>query len=144
MFQFIHKFISHIFSYDKEKKDNTIDLIIPDIGNEEKDIDNEEKDIDNEEKYKDNEIDFSIIKDAMFITAISEAYNAVFKVKGGYDYVKNKSSREPWMYNSNPIVTQIQDAMDTSHHSGASLALTFRQVEYIIKHGKDEWYKFNT
>jgi len=89
----------------------------------------------------DNDIDFSILKDKSSARDIRDAYYAVFEVEGAYEYIKNKSSDESWMFNGRIIVNEIYDKIDKDHHSGASLACTMRVVEYIIKYGKEAWYR---
>lgn len=93
---------------------------------------------------KDTTIDFSIVKDRYWAGVINDAYNAIFMVDGGYEFVKNKPYNESWMYNRNSIVEQIHSHIKTTTHSGASIALTLRQVEYIIKEGKEDWYKLHS
>ena len=48
------------------------------------------------------------------------------------------------MYNKNEMINKICNSLKYANiHSGASIALTMRAIEYIIKFGWNNWIKLN-
>lgn len=86
--------------------------------------------------------DFSFIKDGLEQLCYADAWKTVSANQEFIDFVKNKPSSEPWMFNTSPVALAITNKLEYKDwHSGASLALTLRQIEYIYKNGWEAWVK---
>ena len=86
--------------------------------------------------------DFSFVKSNMDRTFYEDAYSAITKTDGGWNFLKTNSSPngndfKTW---SHSILTNITDNMaQIGNHSGASFALTMRAMESIAKNGWSTW-----
>ncbi len=86
--------------------------------------------------------DFSFIDDKMSKTMVEDAYNAVSKTEGGWEFLKTyePESGKGFMFSSHEMLGRISSNMKMHDmHSGSSYAWTMRQVEYIAKKG---WSSF--
>jgi hypothetical protein len=84
--------------------------------------------------------DFSFIENGFIRDMYEDAWKTVHSNQEFIDYIKNKSSDEPWMIIENELANKICKSLKYANtHSGASMALTMRAMEDIIKFGWDEW-----
>ena len=84
------------------------------------------------------------------ITMFSDAYKAIDSVKGGWDFMKNDEPDEGgYMFGKSQnrkLREQIDDAIskaDSLGHSGASYAITMRNMQYIAKNGWTNFIHFH-
>jgi len=97
--------------------------------------------------YPQNMTDFSFIRDPYTRRLISNGYTAVnhLELMG---WLRNFCPRdsEGFMWSSHPNIKKICDKMeslpDAPGHSGSSFAITMRHLEYIAKHGIEEYKVF--
>lgn len=78
------------------------------------------------------------------VTMLADAYLAVTKVPGGWEYLARPGVPKggSFMFGpETPILTQINNAMSYQGHSGASYGMTMRVIEFIAKHGWDAYVK---
>jgi len=71
---------------------------------------------------------------------LENAYNAI-TVAEGWDFMKN-FSEESFMFSSSPMTGKIMNKMEELGylgHSGCSFGWTMRWMEFLAKHGKDEF-----
>ena len=84
--------------------------------------------------------DFHKIKDENSRFMLENAYQAI-SLAEGWDYMKN-FSEESFMFSDSPMTGKIMNKMEElgySGHSGFSFAWTMRNMEFLAKHGKDEF-----
>jgi len=78
------------------------------------------------------------------VTMLDDAYRAVSKVPGGWEYLARPDvpAGGSFMFGpETPILTAINDAMTFRGHSGGTYGLTMRQMEFIAKKGWAEYVK---
>ena len=71
-----------------------------------------------------------------------DAYKAVSKTEGGWDFLKNNhpSVDKGFMFWHNNVINQIVSNMETkSEHSGSSIAYVLHNMEYIATNGWESW-----
>jgi hypothetical protein len=94
-----------------------------------------------------NMTDFSFIRDPHTRHLISNGYTAVNQLEL-LGWLSNfcPRDREGFMWSSHPNIKKICDKMeslpDAPGHSGSSFAITMRHLEYIAKHGIEEYKVF--
>ena len=87
-----------------------------------------------------NDGDFSFIEYGFIRDIYEDAWNTVHSNQEFIDFIKNKPSDEPWMFNEHETADKIYKSLKyINTHSGASAALVMRAMEDIIKHGWNEW-----
>lgn len=72
------------------------------------------------------------------------AYTAISSVEGGWDFLKTYTPAHGFMYSiPPPKLQEINIAISKSYegHSGASYAITMRNMEYIAKNGCEAYCK---
>jgi len=86
--------------------------------------------------------DFLKIKDQHSRFMLENAYQAI-TVAEGWDFMKNFNDDENgFMFSNSPMVGKIMSKMEElgySGHSGCSFGWTMRNMEFLAKHGKDEF-----
>ena len=88
--------------------------------------------------------DFSFIDSDFVRKTYEDAWETIHSCNEYIDFIRNKSINEPWMYNKNEMINKICNSLKYANiHSGASIALTMRAIEYIIKFGWNNWIKLN-
>jgi hypothetical protein len=91
--------------------------------------------------------DFSFIRDPHTRQLVSNGYAAVNQLEL-LGWLKNFTPEDGngFMWSKNPNIRKISDKMeslpDPPGHSGATFAITMRHLEYIAKHGIDEYKVF--
>lgn len=78
------------------------------------------------------------------VTMLADAYQAVTKVEGGWEYLARPDVPKggSFMFGpETPILNAINNAMTFQGHSGATYGMTMRQIEFIAKHGWDAYVK---
>jgi hypothetical protein len=86
------------------------------------------------------ESDFMKIKDESNRFMLENAYKAITLAEG-WDFMKN-FSEESFMFSSSPMTGKIMNKMEElgyTGHSGTSFGWTMRSMEFLAKHGKDEF-----
>lgn len=83
--------------------------------------------------------DFSFIKDSHFQTAMKHAYDETTKMDmWNFFTAESPPDSLGYMFWDCPKVITLKTALDDlDGHSGASLALCLRNIEYIAKNGWD-------
>ena len=103
----------------------------------------------NPENYPD-EVDFSFIRNEMFIHMFLSAYNVITreeKWKLMHDY--NPPSSEGFMWSTDPEINLLMNKINDDYggHSGSSMAFTMRKMQFIGIYGynefKNEWIRWN-
>lgn len=88
------------------------------------------------QEYKEG--DFSIIKCGLTRTCYEDAWETIHKDVGYIEYLKHKNKDVPWMFIEDKNALKIMNNLKMKdYHSGASMALTMRLMETIIKYGWD-------
>ena len=83
--------------------------------------------------------DFSFVNDNLERTVYEDAWKTVNKLDV-INYLKNKDINEPWMFINNDTALMIINNLEMKdYHSGCSLALTMRAMEYIAKYGWNDF-----
>lgn len=86
--------------------------------------------------------DFSFIKSDFQRIYIEDAWETIHRVDNAIEYIKNKDSSEPWIFTQNEMALTIYHSLKLKDgHSGCSIALVMRSMEYIIKNGWKSYYK---
>jgi hypothetical protein len=91
--------------------------------------------------------DFSFIRDPHTRHMVSNGFTAVNQLEL-LGWLRNFSPRntEGFLFSSHPNIRKIGDKMeslpDAPGHSGSSFAITMRHLEYIAKHGMEEYKIF--
>jgi len=90
--------------------------------------------------------DFSFIDDRFSREIYEDAWNTIHLKPEYIEYIRQKSPRQAWVTNRDPIAVEIYSSMKLiNKHSGCSVACTMRTMEYIIKNGWNAWVeKFNS
>ena len=84
--------------------------------------------------------DFSFISHKLTRACYEDAWTTIHKVNGAIEYLKNKNINKPWMFINDAEANNIMNELSMYHfHSGASLSLTMRQMETIVKYGWDTY-----
>ena len=89
---------------------------------------------------------FNFIPDAHTRGLVSNGYQVVSQLEL-WDWMKefNPAPDEGFMWTTHPNVYRISEKMETlpnpPGHSGSSFAFTMRTLEFIAKHGLDEYKK---
>ena len=87
--------------------------------------------------------DFSHIDCDLARRSLEGTYQAVCNVKGAWDFLKSYTPAEGqgFMFSCNPVVTEIGNETENLNvgHSGASWGMCMRHMEYIAKHGWDQY-----
>jgi hypothetical protein len=91
--------------------------------------------------------DFSFIRDPHTRALVSNGYTAVNQLElMGWLRNFNPKDTDGFMFTENPNINKIMAKMeslpDAPGHSGASFAITMRHLEFIAKHGIDEYKVF--
>lgn len=78
--------------------------------------------------------DFSFIKDEMFRKSVENAFKYVNDNKL-WEFFKTfeVDSSKGFMFSRHPVLERISKALDSDGHSGASFAVTMRNMELIAK-----------
>ena len=85
--------------------------------------------------------DFSFIKSDFERMYIEDAWETIHRVDNAIQYIKNKKSNESWAFTQNEMALTIYNSLKLKDgHSGCSIALLMRSMEYIIKNGWKEFY----
>jgi hypothetical protein len=86
--------------------------------------------------------DFLQIKDEHSRFMLENAYQAI-TVAEGWDFMKTFNDNQyGFMFSDNPMTGKIMSKMEElgySGHSGGSFGWTMRNMEFLAKHGKDEF-----
>ena len=84
--------------------------------------------------------DFSFISDNMFKQSIQNAYNYV-NSNQLWDFFKTfePDHDKGYMFSNHPTLVQISKALDSDGHSGASFALTMRNMQLIANNDWDTY-----
>lgn len=86
--------------------------------------------------------DFLKIKDQHYRFMLENAYQAI-TVAEGWDFMKTfNDNQNGFMFSDNPMTGKIMNKMEElgySGHSGGSFGWTMRNMEFLAKHGKDEF-----
>ena len=92
---------------------------------------------------------FDFISDTMTRNAVSSGYNTINKLNE-WEFLK-VCNPESFMFSSNPKINSIMNSVNDDYgggHSGCSISLTMRALEYIAKHGytgyKQQWVSDDT
>ena len=79
--------------------------------------------------------DFSFIEDSMMGPTLQYDYNQINNIPGAWEALRDHDTNKSFMFDtSGPIWDTIREKMSTSH-SGASGAISLRNMEYIAKNG---------
>ena len=85
--------------------------------------------------------DFSIINDFMRET-LQYDYNAINSIPGAWDALRNHDPNSSFMFHTRgPIWSTIESKISDAH-SGASAAISLRNMEYIAKNGWEKYVQF--
>jgi hypothetical protein len=91
--------------------------------------------------------DFSFIRDPHTRHMVSNGYTAVNQLelwKWMKEYIPEND--KGFMFSDHPYINRIMAKMESlpnpPGHSGSSFAVTMRHLEYIAKHGLDEYKVF--
>lgn len=92
-----------------------------------------------------NRGDFSFLpkKNSSEILMLNDAFQAMERVEGSWDYLKRPDVPEKndgFMFSKDPFISKISSEVDKDGaigHSGSSYGWTMRQIEYIAKNGWD-------
>jgi len=91
--------------------------------------------------------DFSFMTEDHERRMVEDAFQAMEKVEGSWAYLSRPEVPEKdtgFMFSRDPIVRQISEEVDKNSqigHSGSSYGWTMRQIEFIAKHGWDDYVK---
>ena len=89
--------------------------------------------------------DFSHIDCDLTRGSLEGTYKAVSNVKGAWDFLKvyTPAEGQGFMFSSHRILTEISNETENLNvgHSGASWGMCMRHMEYIAKHGWDQYVK---
>jgi len=84
--------------------------------------------------------DFSFIEYDFIRNTYIDAWETVHSNPEYIEFIKNKPSDDPWMFNENKTADKIYKSLKyINSHTGASAALVMRAMEHIIKFGWNEW-----
>ncbi len=87
--------------------------------------------------------DFSFIDCKLTRYTFKATYDAISSIDGAWDFLKSfePSAHNGFMFSSHPFLMKIENKSDElgAGHSGASWAITMRNMEYIAKHGWDNY-----
>jgi hypothetical protein len=84
--------------------------------------------------------DFSFIEYGFVRDIYEDAWNTVHSRPEYIEFIKNKSSDEPWMFIEHETANKIYKSLKyINTHSGASAAFVMRAMEDIIKYGWNTW-----
>ena len=91
--------------------------------------------------------DFSFIRDSHTRAWVSNGYKAVSQLElMGWLKIFKPEDGDGFMWSKNPNIRKISEKMeslpDAPGHSGSSFAITMRHLEFIAKHGIDEYKVF--
>lgn len=92
-------------------------------------------------KYIYNIGDFSFVTDNLERMVYEDAWKTINTLDINYiNYIKNKNINESWMFTTDKNALYIMNNLEMKdYHSGASMALTMRAMEHIIKFGWDSF-----
>jgi len=86
--------------------------------------------------------DFLNIKDEHSRIMLENAYQAITAAEG-WDFMKTfNDNQNGFMFSDNPMTGKIRSKMEElgySGHSGCSFGWTMRNMEFLAKHGKNEF-----
>jgi hypothetical protein len=82
--------------------------------------------------------DFSIINDFMR-EILQHDYNEINKIPGAWVALKNHNPDHSFMFHTNGGVWTIIQSRLSDSHSGASAGYSLRNMEYIAKHGWEQY-----
>lgn len=86
--------------------------------------------------------DFLKIKDEHTRFLLENAYQAITVVEG-WEFMKTFNDNQyGFMFSDSPMTGKIMNKMEElgySGHSGGSFGWTMRNMEFLAKHGKDEF-----
>ena len=86
--------------------------------------------------------DFLKIKDEHSRFMLQNAYQAITVAEGWYFMITFNDDQNGFMFSNSPMIGKIMSKMEElgySGHSGGSFGWTMRNMEFLAKHGKDEF-----
>ena len=88
-----------------------------------------------------NQYNWSLITDELTRMYVRDAYEAVNKTPVPYDFISSfNDDTRGFTFCDNGMIPKIFNNMELKDsHSGCSVGITLRNVEYIIKHGFDAY-----
>ena len=85
--------------------------------------------------------DFSFIDDALLANTLKYDYDQINDIPGAWTALKNHDSNSSFMFDTYGGIWGTIRSKMSDLHSGASSAISFRNMEYIAKHGWDNYVK---
>jgi hypothetical protein len=85
--------------------------------------------------------DFSFLDEPLFIDVLQYDYNQINNIPGAWSALKNHDTNKSFMFHTNGYIWDIIRSKMSDSHSGASSAVSLRNMEYIAKHGWDKYVK---
>jgi len=83
--------------------------------------------------------DFSFIEDALFANTLKYDYSQINDIPGAWTALKNHNPNNSFMFETDGGIWGIIRSKMSDLHSGASGAISLRNMEYIAKHGWDKY-----
>lgn len=86
--------------------------------------------------------DFTFVKDKMWRTTLENAYKYTTELNM-WTFFKEETPPQDtgYMFWNEPKLERLRNALDSDGHSGANMSICLRNMEYIAKHGWDNYVK---
>jgi len=85
--------------------------------------------------------DFSFINDPLMREVLQYDYTQINNITGAWNAFRNHDSNCSFMFDTNGDIRNIITSKMSDSHSGASMAISLRNMEYIAKNGWDKYVK---
>ena len=88
--------------------------------------------------------DFSFIKNTFECDLLTYDYNVINKIPGAWEALKNHNPAHSFAFHTYGKIWDTITSSMWNGHSGCSGAVSLREMEYIAKHGWDNYKNWRT